>query len=88
MSSSKGLSKRFGGSNGETMQHLEGSFLQYDTTSKKLVDVSSAIMASPRQQVIGERYRKKIPWTSAISQSKMEIISQKPSQKNIEGMSL
>jgi len=80
MSSSKGLTKRFGSiggsQHGDTMQHVEGSFLQFDTNSKKLVDMSSTIMASPRLQVIGEKNKKKIPWTNVISQSKMDVVSQ------------
>ena len=49
ISSSVGLSRRIGGSNMETIHNLEGSFLQFDTGSKKLMDISKTMMSSPRQ---------------------------------------
>lgn len=82
MNSSLGMSRFFGGS--DTIHQLEGSFLQFDMTSKKLVDKSSTIMVSPRQRVIGEKASKRAPWTNNTSQSKLEVGHQ-VSLTNIKG---
>ena len=36
------------------VEHLNGSFLQFDANSKRLVDMSRQVLSSPRKHVVGE----------------------------------
>lgn len=56
------------------VQHLNGSFLQFDANSKRLVDMSRQVLSSPRKHIIGENvpvhnYNSsgKVPWANANS---------------------